>query len=142
MHHFTPWTALAGGLLIGTAAVLLLAFNGRIAGVSGIAGRIGTAARGDRAWRWAFVAGLVLGAGLWAALGGAAAARSGFPRGLLVAAGLFVGYGTALGHGCTSGHGVCGVARLSRRSLAATGTFLGVALVTAWVARHLLGVAP
>ncbi|KAF1046281.1 YeeE/YedE family protein [Xylophilus sp.] len=140
MHHFTPWTALAGGLLIGAAAVLLLFFNGRIAGISGIAGRIATAARGDRAWRWAFVAGLLAGAGVWAACGGATPVREGFPRGVLVAAGLLVGYGTALSNGCTSGHGVCGMARLSRRSIAATATFLAVAVATTFVARHLLGV--
>jgi uncharacterized membrane protein YedE/YeeE len=139
MHHFTPWTALAGGVLIGAAAVLLLLLNGRIAGVSGIAGRIGTAARGDRAWRVAFAAGLVLGAAAWIAFGGSVAPpRSGFPAWALMASGLLVGYGTALGNGCTSGHGVCGVARLSRRSLAATATFLGVALATTFLARHVL----
>lgn len=142
MHDFTPWTALAGGLLIGAAAVLLLWLTGRIAGVSGIAGRAATAARGDRAWRWAFTAGLVLGAVLWAALGGTVALRSGFPAWALVAGGLLTGYGTALGNGCTSGHGVCGVARLSRRSLAATAAFLLVALATTFVARHLLAVLP
>jgi uncharacterized membrane protein YedE/YeeE len=142
MTEFTPWTALAGGLLIGLAALLLMAANGRIAGVSGIAGGLWTAARGDRTWRWLFVAGLIGGCAIAVALGvRQPLPRPGFPVGLLVAAGLLVGYGTALASGCTSGHGVCGLARWSTRSLAATAIFLILAIVTTFVVRHLLGIA-
>lgn len=140
---FTPYAALAGGALIGTAAVLLWWLLGRVAGISGIAGGLWFGQRGDRAWRIAFVTGLLIGAGGWAALSALCgmplpAPRTGFPVGLLVLAGLLVGYGTTLGHGCTSGHGVCGVARLSRRSIAATVTFLAVAVLTTFVVRHVL----
>jgi uncharacterized membrane protein YedE/YeeE len=139
MSHFTPWTALAGGALIGLAAVLLLWLNGRIAGVSGIAGGLWFSASGDRAWRVLFLAGLVVGAGTWVAFGGSPAPhREGFPKSLLVIAGLLVGYGTSLSNGCTSGHGVCGVARLALRSLVATAVFLVVAIVTTFVVRHVL----
>jgi uncharacterized membrane protein YedE/YeeE len=142
MTEFTPWTALAGGLLIGSAALLLMVANGRIAGVSGIAGGLWTAARGDRAWRWLFVVGLVSGCAMVIALGvRQPLPRPQFPVALLVLAGLLVGYGTALASGCTSGHGVCGLARWSTRSLAATATFLGIAVVTTFVVRHLLHIA-
>jgi hypothetical protein len=142
MTHFTPWSALAGGALIGLAAVLLLCLNGRVAGVSGIAGGLWFSAPGDRAWRVLFLLGLIIGAGVWVAFAGhAPLPRASFPKGLLVLAGLLVGYGTALSGGCTSGHGVCGVARGSVRSLVATGVFLGVAIVTTFVVRHLLHVA-
>lgn len=146
MTSFTPISALAGGLLIGLAAVLLLLFNGRIAGVSGIAGGLLAAPRAgasdDRRWRALFLLGLVLGAGGSAALGLVASTppRLGFPPVLLVVAGLLVGYGTSLARGCTSGHGVCGLARLSLRSLVAVLVFLGVAVVTTFVTRHLWGV--
>jgi len=142
MTPFTPIAALVGGLLIGLAAVLLLWLDGRIAGVSGIGGRLWFARSGDRWWRVLFLAGLVLGAWGSNVLGVAQApARSGFPPGLLVAAGLLVGYGTSLENGCTSGHGVCGIARLSRRSLVATAVFLVTAFATTFVARHLFQVA-
>jgi uncharacterized protein len=139
MDNFTPGAALAGGLLIGLAAVLLLLFNGRIAGISGIAGGLGFGARGDRLWRMLFIAGLVLGCAGWFAWSGHdVPRRSGFPAAALLLAGLLVGYGTALGGGCTSGHGVCGLARLSLRSLAATATFLAAAMATTFVVRQLL----
>jgi uncharacterized membrane protein YedE/YeeE len=139
MTHFTPWSALAGGALIGLAAVLLLWLNGRIAGVSGIVGGLWFSAPAERAWRLLFVAGLILGAGAWVWFSGAAPLpRLQFPPVLLVAAGLLVGFGTSLAHGCTSGHGVCGMAQLSPRSLVATVTFLGVAIATTFVVRHLL----
>jgi uncharacterized protein len=142
MTSFTPFSALAGGALIGVAAVLLWWLNGRIAGVSGIAGGLWFAVRGERAWRVLFVAGLILGAWGATALGVARIPpRTGFPPGLLVLAGLLVGYGTSLGNGCTSGHGVCGMARLSRRSLVATAVFLAAAFVTTFVVRHVLRVA-
>jgi uncharacterized membrane protein YedE/YeeE len=142
MTAFTPWSALAGGSLIGLSAVLLLGLNGRIAGVSGIAAQLATAARGDRLWRWLFLLGLVLGTGLWFAWGPAVPAlRRGVPTGLLVGAGLLVGYGTALSGGCTSGHGVCGLARFSLRSAVATGIFLAAGMATVFVMRHLWGAA-
>jgi uncharacterized membrane protein YedE/YeeE len=142
MTEFTPWSALAGGMLIGLAALLLMAANGRIAGVSGIAGGLLTALSGDRAWRWLFLIGLVAGCAIAVALGaGQPLPRPQFPVGLLVLAGLLVGYGTALASGCTSGHGVCGLARWSTRSLAATAIFLSVAVVTTFVVRHLLHIA-
>ena len=141
MSGFTPWSALGGGLLIGLAAVVLLGLNGRIAGVSGIAGGLWFSARGDRLWRALFVAGLIAGAGAWAFFGGAVPQRADFPPTLLVLSGLLVGYGTALAGGCTSGHGVCGLARLSARSLVATTVFLAVAILTTYVARHVLHLA-
>ncbi len=128
---------LGGGALIGLAAALLLWLDGRIAGISGILGGIGDAP-GDRGWRLAFLGGLVLGAGGYAvAAGGLPQALQGGPL-LMATAGLLVGFGTRLGSGCTSGHGVCGVARLSPRSLAATATFMAAGFVTVFVTRHLL----
>jgi uncharacterized membrane protein YedE/YeeE len=142
MTNFTPVSALAGGALIGLAAVLLLWLNGRIAGISGIAGRLWFAPRGDRAWRWLFLLGLLLGAGLWALLSPTPLEpRRGFPVSLLLLAGLLVGYGTSMAGGCTSGHGVCGIARLSARSLAATGVFMLTAIAATYVVRHWLALA-
>lgn len=141
MTSFTPLSALAGGALIGLAAVLLMWLDGRIAGVSGIAGGLWFADAGwrERAWRLLFLAGLAMGAWGATALGFARTpVRIGFPPALLVLAGLLVGYGTSLGHGCTSGHGVCGIARVSGRSFMATGVFLATAFVTTFVVRHLL----
>jgi uncharacterized membrane protein YedE/YeeE len=142
MTDFTPWSALGGGVLIGLAAVVLLALNGRIAGVSGIAGGLWFSARTDRLWRILFLGGLIAGTGLWAALGGSVPlARPHFPPVLLVVSGLLVGYGTSLGGGCTSGHGVCGLARFSLRSAVATGVFLAVAIATTFIVRHVLRIA-
>ena len=138
MTDFTPWSGLAGGLMIGAAAVLLLMFNGRIAGISGIVGGLLGA---DRAWRVAFLAGLVAGPFLGALFAGrfpAVSITDSVP--LLIVAGLLVGFGTRLGSGCTSGHGVCGLARLSPRSLVATILFIAVAGATTFVLRHLLEV--
>lgn len=141
MSQFTPISALVGGAMIGGASVLLLASIGRVAGISGIAGGLLTRARGERGWRLLFVLGLALGAGLWIAWSGfPAPVRSGFPVWLLAASGLLVGYGTAMSNGCTSGHGVCGLARFSVRSLAATATFLSVAIATTFIMRHVLHV--
>ena len=138
--NFTPYHALAGGMLIGSAAVLLLWLNGRLAGVSGIAAGLVTGAV-DWRWRGLFLLGVIVGAGLCYAIGGnAPAPRPDFPPWLLAAGGLLVGFGTALGHGCTSGHGVCGLGRLSLRSLVATAVFLVTAIATTFVVRHVLGV--
>jgi uncharacterized membrane protein YedE/YeeE len=142
MTTFTPISALIGGLLIGSAASLLLWLDGRIAGISGILGGLLPPAAGDAAWRVLFLAGLIGGAALLYALHGhVPQARPEFPRGLLIVAGLLVGIGTGLAHGCTSGHGVCGLARRSPRSLAATLTFLAVAVATTYVVRHIAGIA-
>lgn len=140
MTAFTPGPAFLGGCLIGAAAVLLMALNGRIAGISRIAQGAIEGPPGERGWRWLFVAGLVLGAFLSLASGGAGfVPRTGYPAWLLAVAGLLVGFGTRLGSGCTSGHGVCGIARLSVRSVMATLTFMGTGFVTVYIARHLLG---
>ncbi len=133
--------AAAGGALIGLAAALLLGLNGRIAGVSSILGGLLAPGGEGRPWRGAFAAGLLAGGLLLALLAPEALPRQqefpGLP--VLLLAGLLVGYGAALARGCTSGHGICGLARLSRRSLAATATFMASALATVAVVRHLLG---
>ena len=142
MTEFTPFSALAGGIMIGLAAVLLMAANGRIAGISGIVGRLlPPVPQGEAAWRVAFLAGLFISPALVGAASGAALDITVSPNiAVMVAAGLLVGFGSALGNGCTSGHGVCGVARLSRRSVAATVTFMATAIATVFVVRHVIGV--
>ena len=139
-NAFTPWSALAGGVLIGIAAAMFALLNGRIAGISGVLGGLLRPARGDLAWRAAFILGLV-GAPLVYAL------ATDLPRpqidagtGALIAAGLLVGVGTRYGSGCTSGHGVCGLSRLSPRSLVATLAFMGAGFVTVFVTRHIFGI--
>lgn len=135
----TALTAIGGGALIGLSANLLLGLSGRVAGVSGIAGRILEPGRPDRAWRVAFVAGLAIaGLALSPALPGSFA-ETPRPLWLVVPAGLLVGYGTRLGNGCTSGHGVCGMARLSGRSYAAVGVFLATAVAAATLTSVLFG---
>lgn len=139
---FTPVSALLGGVLIGLSAVMLMALNGRIAGIAGIVGGLLAPSpfdRLDRFWRLAFVAGLVVAPVLWFATTGAmpaVAVTDSWP--LLAVAGLIVGVGTQIGSGCTSGHGVCGLARLSPRSLVATVIFMAAALLTVFVSRHLV----
>lgn len=135
--EFTPLSALLGGALIGLAATSLLWSLGRIAGVSGILNGALEQPVG-RSWRIAFLAGLVVAAGAWFAISGAQP-RAGFPLPWLVAGGLLVGFGTRLGSGCTSGHGICGLARLSKRSLAAVGVFMAAGFATVFVVRHLAG---
>ena len=138
-NNFTPWSALAGGVLIGLAAAMFALLNGRIAGISGVLGGLLNPAKGDIAWRVAFIAGLVLAPLvylLWAAW---PATQIDAGWGALVLAGLLVGVGTRYGSGCTSGHGVCGLSRLSPRSLVATLAFMGAGFVTVFVLRHLLG---
>ncbi len=130
-------TALAGGMLIGVAATILLLLNGRIAGVSGMVNGVLLPTRGDVAWRVLFLLGLVAGGGIYLSLvPGAYTPRTGFPVPALVIAGLLVGFGTRMGNGCTSGHGVCGLGRLSLRSLAAVLTFMATAIATTFLIRH------
>lgn len=141
MESFTPWSALAGGLLIGTAATWLLLLNGRIAGVSNIVSGLFPWRRDDVSWRLLFLAGLVAGAVLYYEFGGGVPVpRADFPGWLLAIAGLLVGFGTSFGSGCTSGHGVCGLGRLSLRSLVATIIFLVTGIVATTIVRHLFGV--
>ena len=136
---FTPWSALAGGLLIGTAASLLILLNGRIAGISGVIAGLLSPKKGDIAWRAAFVLGLLGAPGIYALAATVPKQEIDAGWGTLVLAGLLVGFGTRYGSGCTSGHGVCGLSRLSPRSLAATAAFMGSGFVTVFVTRHLLG---
>jgi uncharacterized membrane protein YedE/YeeE len=137
-NGFTPWTAGAGGLLIGLAAAVLLLFNGRIAGISGILGGLLRLARGDVAWRIAFLAGLLAAPFLVALVSGLPPLQVDAGNGTLVAAGLLVGLGTRYGSGCTSGHGVCGIARGSPRSFAATAAFMAAGFLTVYLVRHVL----
>ena len=141
MEPLSPLIAAAGGLLIGTAAALLLVLSGRIAGVSGMAAAATRIASSGTPWPQAaaFVAGLPLGAAAVAAFARApdVAVTSSVP--VLIAGGLLVGFGTRLGNGCTSGHGVCGLSRLSRRSIAATATFMSAGFATVFAIRHLVG---
>lgn len=140
MDNFTPISALLGGLLIGTSAAIFLFLNGRIAGVSGILGGLIHSSRGEIGWRLAFVAGLFVAPLVYSAFGGALPPVTLTPSvGLLIIAGLIVGFGTRLGAGCTSGHGICGLGRGSPRSLAATAVFMIMAIVTVFIARHVLG---
>lgn len=139
MAEFSAIHGLLGGAMIGAAAGLLLLINGRVAGVSGIMGGALSLPSGDTAWRFAFVVGLMAGPLLVRMLGGTVTITPQATIPVLVVAGLLVGLGTRVGGGCTSGHGVCGVARLSPRSLVATMTFIAVAMVTVFVTRHLGG---
>lgn len=129
---------LAGGALIGFAAVLLLGLNGRIAGISGILNGLMTSANNaERLWRVAFIVGLIAGASVYRLLSGALSIQLLSGPLMLVAAGVLVGFGTKLGSGCTSGHGVCGLARLSPRSVLATIVFMGFGIATVYIVRHL-----
>ena len=135
---FTPWTALAGGLLIGLAAALFLLLNGRVAGISGIVGGLLRPLRSDIGWRVAFITGLIGAPLLYALVAALPAPRIDAGLGTLAVAGLLVGVGTRYGGGCTSGHGVCGLSRLSPRSLAATLAFMGAGFATVFVLRHMI----
>lgn len=137
-NTFTPWASLAGGALIGLAAAMLVLLNGRIAGISGVLGGLLKPVKSDVGWRLAFIAGLVgapMAYGLCAGVPGVQI-DAGF--GTLVVAGLLVGIGTRYGAGCTSGHGVCGLSRLSWRSLVATAAFMAAGFATVFVVRHLV----
>jgi uncharacterized membrane protein YedE/YeeE len=138
MSSFTPWTSLAGGILIGLAATLLVLMNGRIAGVSGIVGGLLGPRKGDVSWRIAFLAGLIGAPVVYALFHALPEVRVVAGPAGLIGAGLLVGIGTRYGSGCTSGHGVCGVSRLSPRSLAATAAFMLTGFATVFIIRHLL----
>lgn len=140
MTEFTPIASTIGGGLIGLSAVMLMLFTGRIAGISGIAGRLLPPVADDWGWRLAFVGGLVAAPLLvWLVSGDRPEQTVSSNLLLMVGAGLLVGFGSAYGNGCTSGHGVCGTARRSARSIAATITFMAAAIVTVFVVRHVLG---
>lgn len=137
-NAFTPGSALAGGVLIGMAAAMLALLNGRLAGISGIVGGLLEPARGDVAWRAAFVLGLVGAPFVYLAFGAVPRPHIGASHAALVVAGLLVGVGTRYACGCTSGHGVCGVSRMSPRSLVATAAFVGSGFAAVFVLRHVL----
>ena len=138
MTNFTPWQSLIGGLLIGFSTLLLIRWLGKVAGISGIVGQLWSGNASDKAWRLAFVIGLLISPLIYQLFTPLPVMQieAGLP--VLIVAGLLVGFGTRLGSGCTSGHGVCGLSRLSLRSLVATLTFMLVASIVVWVTRHLL----
>lgn len=140
--EFTPWTSLAGGLLIGLSAALLIALLGRVAGISGIAGALlqlptWTSIK-QWGWRLAFILGMVAAPLVWSLFAPLPAMQLPSSPAVIIAAGLLVGFGTRMGSGCTSGHGVCGLSRLSTRSLAATATFIATGAITVFVMRHVI----
>ena len=138
--HFTPWASLLGGLILGLASAIFILFNGRILGISGILGGLLTPRTGDIGWRLTFLLGMAASPAVlsWLApVGFLPAPRIDASDGLIVVAGLLVGLGTRYGSGCTSGHGVCGLSRLSPRSLVATLSFMGAGFATVFVVRHL-----
>ena len=139
LNAFTPASALTGGALIGLAAALLLLFSGRIAGISGIVGGLLRPKAGDVSWRLAFVIGLMAAPAAYQLFAALPASRIETGDAIIIVAGLLVGVGTRYGAGCTSGHGVCGLSRLSVRSLVATLLFMAAGFVTVFVVRHLLG---
>ncbi len=136
-NAFTPWSSLAGGALIGLAAAMFALFNGRIAGISGVMGGLLKPTKGDVAWRVAFLGGLLAAPLLYVLVAAAPTLQIDAGFGAIAVAGLLVGIGTRYGSGCTSGHGVCGLSRMSPRSLVATGAFMGAGFVTVFVIRHL-----
>ena len=140
MENFTPIASTVGGALIGLSAAVLLLTNGKIAGISGIAGGLlAPPVKGDAAWRIAFMIGLMVVGTIGATLFPSAITTLSRPTGTLIAAGILVGLGTRVGNGCTSGHGVCGMGRGSRRSIVATLVFMTTAGLTVFVTRHLMG---
>ena len=135
-NAFTPWSSLFGGMLIGLAAAMFVLLNGRIAGISGVLGGLLMPVRGDVMWRVAFVSGIVAAPLAYSLFQSLPPVQIDADYAALVVAGLLVGVGTRYGAGCTSGHGVCGLSRLSLRSLAATATFMGAGFATVFVLRH------
>jgi uncharacterized protein len=136
--QFTPWASLAGGLMLGLAVAMFILLNGRVLGVSGILGGLFRPAPGDRLWRVLFLAGLFTAPLVMSWVRPMAPPRIEAGPLVLVAAGLLVGWGTSMGSGCTSGHGVCGLSRLSPRSLVATMIFMAMGMATVFLVRHLM----
>ena len=137
-NAFTPWASLAGGMLIGVAAAILVLLNGRIAGISGVLGGLLAPVSGDISRRVAFLVGLLAAPAVYVLLSALSRPQIDAGWGALVLAGVLVGVGTRYGAGCTSGHGVCGLSRLSPRSLVATLTFMSAGFATVFIVRHLL----
>ena len=137
-NSFTPWSSLFGGMLIGLAAAMFVLLNGRVAGISGVLGGLLTPVRGDVLWRVAFVGGIMMTPLVYSVFQALPPVQIDADYAALIAAGLLVGVGTRYGAGCTSGHGVCGLSRLSLRSLVATATFMGAGFATVFVLRHVL----
>ncbi|MFB9885884.1 YeeE/YedE family protein [Balneatrix alpica] len=137
--NFTPWSALLGGVLIGLASTLFILLNGRIAGISGLLGGLLEAKKGELDYRLLFIAGLLLAPSLYSLGATLPEVEMQVSWPWLILAGLLVGFGSRLGSGCTSGHGVCGLSRLSPRSLLATLSFMGAGFATVFILRHLLG---
>ena len=136
--HFTPYSSLAAGAMIGVAAAMFVLMNGRIAGISGILGGLLRPVSGDFAWRAAFIGGLLIAPFVYRMFAPMPEIHSEASIGLLAFAGFIVGVGTRYGSGCPSGHGVCGISRLSPRSIVASGTFMFSGFVTVFITRHLL----
>ncbi len=141
MDNFTPFSATLGGIIIGCSIALLLLFNGRMAGISGIMNGLISPNKNDTQWRITFLLGLIIGAFLFNLFfSDSITLRQNYPLWLIALGGFLVGIGTRLGSGCTSGHGICGIANLSKRSLLATLTFMGSGMVTVFILKHLFGV--
>ena len=138
-NAFTPWSSLFGGMLIGLAAAMFVLLNGRVAGISGVLGGLLMPVRGDVLWRVAFVGGIMMTPLAYSVFQALPPVQIDADYAALIAAGLLVGVGTRYGAGCTSGHGVCGLSRLSLRSLVATATFMGAGFATVFVLRHVSG---
>ena len=140
MQSFTPWASLAGGLLIGIAASVLILINGRVAGISGILGGLLRPVRGDVGWRAAFIAGLIAAPIIYGLISGLPRIQIDAGYGVLILAGLLVGFGTRYGSGCTSGHGVCGISRMSPRSAIATLIFMAAGFASTYIIRHVFAI--
>ncbi|MBD3656092.1 MULTISPECIES: YeeE/YedE family protein [Marinobacter] len=138
--NFTPWSALFGGMIIGISAAAFILLNGRIAGISGILGGLLTPRKTDILWRVAFLAGIIGAPAIWLLAADLPAIEINASLPMIILAGLLVGVGTRYGSGCTSGHGVCGLSRLSPRSLVATLAFMATGFITVYLIRHVAGV--
>ena len=139
-NNFTPWSAISGGVMLGIASALFILLNGRIAGICGILGGLYRPQRNDIGWRVAFIIGLILTPLAWATVNTLPNINIEASNGLLAISGLIVGISTRYGSGCTSGHGVCGISRLSPRSIIATLAFMGTGFLTVFIVRHVLAI--
>ncbi len=139
-NNFTPWSAISGGVMLGIASALFILLNGRIAGICGILGGLYRPQRNDIGWRVAFIVGLILAPLAWATVNTLPNINIEASNSLLAISGLIVGISTRYGSGCTSGHGVCGISRLSPRSIIATLAFMGTGFLTVFIVRHVLAI--